>query len=442
LKKLSFLKQISWLFSGQMASILLGILSVIIVSRALGPEGRGILSICLLLSTSLITFTEFGSGQAITRLTAAKKWKRADIYYSNFLVGIIRVILMLVIAAAILLFFKEFFFSGVPINLLILVLFDLIPVAALSYLLPYIFGLGRTAAYSIFLALTPCSIIILAVLYFIQYDITVKDILLLQIIWSFLIALVVLVYLKLKVKLGVKKFDIRYLKEAFIFGSGSFISNILIFTNSRLIFLVINTFLGLYAVGIYSLSFALAEKFYIISDAIGSALFVRASEKGLMKSELDFSAQVFRLNIILISILVLVFINIADYLIPFLLGKEFYDSIVLVKLLSFAFIFQCGWRVLWQILNGHGRSWVTARINVIITVSNIVLICILLPLWGLLGMAYAFVGASFLGMLLGANELKKLSQEKSFFSIILFSKEDFSLLFYAVNKIYRNLISS
>jgi hypothetical protein len=57
-------------------------------------------------------------------------------------------------------------------------------------------------------------------------------------------------------------------------------------------------------------------------------------------------------------------------------------------------------------------------------------------------MAYAFVGASFLGMLLGANELKKLSQEKSFFSIILFSKEDFSLLFYAVNKIYRNLISS
>ncbi len=61
---MSFIKNVGWIFSGQVLSLIIGIGSSIIIARGLGPTGTGELALLMLIPTTLFMLTNFGVSKA------------------------------------------------------------------------------------------------------------------------------------------------------------------------------------------------------------------------------------------------------------------------------------------------------------------------------------------------------------------------------------------
>ena len=71
------------MINGQALISVVALLNAMITARLLSPDGRGVVTLSLLLGASAFTLTDFGLGWVATRDLAAKKWSRGVIFTSQ-----------------------------------------------------------------------------------------------------------------------------------------------------------------------------------------------------------------------------------------------------------------------------------------------------------------------------------------------------------------------
>lgn len=382
-----FTRDVTSVVAAQVIIALVSVASAVIMARALGAEGRGQFTVALLLGSTLATFTDFGLGVAASRFSASKEWPARDIFASNIYAWIVQAIATFLIGLALVLTAKKWLFPGVGVDLLILGLLHVVPLAGASLVLPILVGLKQSAAYSKLLLISsvlPFTAILTGWMFF---GLTVASALSLQLVSTGVASW--LIYRKvIKAVEGMGEPTAKYLSTGLRFGVGLYISNIANFARTRLVLLMINGLLGPVAVGLYTIAQTASDRLYLLADAAGTVLMPRIAEDPKKNSRV-LTPMVFRMVMIVVTFISGLVAVVAEPLVKLLFTEAFLPAVPSMHLLLISGIFASGWRVISQDLNARSHTGKTAQVNAGACVSGLALSAVLIPHFGIEGAAGA-----------------------------------------------------
>jgi O-antigen/teichoic acid export membrane protein len=213
---------------------------------------------------------------------------------------------------------------------------------------------------------------------------------------SFIFSLVIqyilsMYFFKKRLKLSLKQgsFSVGYFKESLRYGYKAHFSNILSFINYRADIFLIGMFLNPQAVGIYGVAVGIAEKLWVVSQAISTVLFpkVASIDDDIEKNRL--TSYIAR-NILVFSLFTgLVFYLAGKFIIVLMYGKEYVESAYVLYFLLPGIIFFSVDRILSNDLAGRGMPQLNMYTSLFTVISNIVLNIILIPKYGIAGSAFS-----------------------------------------------------
>jgi len=413
--------------------LVLGILPSIFIARILGPEGKGLASLALILPVLIITFTNWGIPLATTYYTAKGDFSPSEILWNNLILSIVISVFSLVIGFIIIFFFSKILFPGVPVFYLSLALLT-IPFSLLSGNLSNIFlGLQRIKTLNYFNLLQSLLSIFLTVIFVVILRMGVVGVIESSILAG-LLFVSVLLYRLFRITGGaVVKLNRKYIKKATTYGLMGHISSLFSFLNYRVDIFFINLFLNPSAVGSYSIAVGFAEQLWLVSFAVNLVFFPRiAGEKNeIRRNELTPLLCRTILFISIIGAAILYFF--APSLIILLYSNKFFPAIQPLRILLVGIVTLTVWRILANDLAARGRPELNIYTNFIAVVVNIILNILWIPKVGISGAAWASV-VSYTTAAVGAVLIYRKISGNHFAKIIFPQLSDW--------KLYKNLIIS
>jgi len=419
-------------FVTRILQLALGIGSTIIIARVLGPQGRGIYSLAILLPSLIISFGNFGIGQASVFYVGKKKYSAEEILGNNITLSFLLGVAGFFIGLIIILFFSSFLFSGVAKVYLFLALF-LIPLGFfLSFVNNLLLGLQKIKEFNFIGILQSFIFLFLLSILLLVLGFGVKEVIAVYVISSF-IAVVVLFFLAKRIVGDFHfHFDKSYLKDAFRYGFKVYLGIIIQFLHYRVDIFLVNIFLNPIAVGFYSIAVGLAEQIWLVSQSAGTVLFPRVSSETDEKRLKEFTPVVCR-NVLLITLtgaILLFFLG--RLLILLFYTEKFSASVLPFQILLIGAVTMSGWKILANDLYGRGKPELNIYISLVSVVLNIILNILWIPKFGIAGAAWATSASYTFAFVAVVIVYSKISGNEMW-SIVLPQKADFLL--------YRNLIA-
>lgn len=450
---MNFVRDVSWVFGSRLINFVIGIGISVIVARNLGPAGKGILTLVLLIPTTIFCFTHLGIPQANVYFLNRKKKSLKSIIDANGPLLLVISIISISIYAVGVLVLRHNLLKQVHVNLLIVasffLLFLLFKAFFSSILQAYrwmkensLIGMLETGAHLLFL---------IVAIYLLH--LSIMGALLATVLSSLFGCFLLSCYVKklswqnsglnsntrvliAKKKLIDKK-QVNLTKNLLSFGRITYISGIFWFLILRIDMYMISYFRGVTDLGYYSLSVSLAEKLWLIPASIGTVLFPVIS--GMKHKEgSEFVAKTIRVTMWMMIVLGTISMILAKPFIVTLYSKNFSPSITPFRLLITGVIAFSIWNFLTDTFIGWGRPKVNVYLYGIVLVVNIIMNMYFIPQWGISGAAFSSLIAYILGTLISIFIFLRLSNLR--LSKLLFLKqEDLSFLFRKMFKINQKI---
>ncbi len=419
--------------STRIVNFLFGMVISIIIARILGPEGKGIYSLAILVPTLAITFSNLGIGPATIFYIGKEKYDLKKILGNNLIFSLIIGALALLIGFIIILLTKGLFFKDVPISLLMTALI-LIPFSlSFTLLNQIILGMQQILKYNILEFSKQFFFLILVVIVLLGFRLELLGALLSHIFAILLAAFFsgIVVY---KLVGGINyKLDKKYSKDLFFYGIKAHISNILSFLNYRADIFLISAFLNPAAVGYYALAVGIGEKLWLISTSASKVLFPRVASEKDSKRLKEFTPIVSR-NVLFFTLIGAVFAYLlSEWIIVLLYSEAFLESIRPFQILLIGIIAASISRVLSHDIAGRGKVILNTYMAALTVIVNISLNILFIPRWGINGAAWASVISYSIHLIVKLLIYSKISGNPVS-KIIFIQKDDL--------KLYKNLIFS
>jgi O-antigen/teichoic acid export membrane protein len=420
----SFVKDSLITLVRQFLGILIGLLTTIILARYLGPEGQGMYALIILLPTILVTFLNFGVGVSSVYFVGKKEFSINTVFKTNLYFGLGLSLVSFIIGSIVILIFPENFFNSIPSEDLFTVLL-IIPFMFLNQFLQAIFqGNQDFDSFNLILLFGQISLLLSSVFFLIFLDLHLLGSILSYIL-SQVITLSTIFYLTKK-RLGIaiknSKFSCEYLRKSILYGIKAYVSNVIAFLIYRIDIFLISFFVNPVGVGIYVLAVNIAERLWIISQAVATVLFPRISslvnddEKNEITSIVN--RNIFALSII--SGIVVYFIS--EPLIYLLFGIEYLDSSKVLKFLLPGIVLFTISRILSNDIAGRGKPEINTYISIFTALSNIIMNIMLIPVYGVNGAAIATSISYSLDAAIRIIYFKKLT--KQYYHYIIFIQKN------------------
>jgi O-antigen/teichoic acid export membrane protein len=434
----NFTKQTLTTFATRVLQLIFGIGISIILARVLGPEGKGIFSLAILLPLFLVAFTDFGVAPASVYYIGKKRYSPEEVFGVNIIFSILISILAILIGLIIVFFFGNKLFPGIATAYLLLAL-SLIPFKVfLVFVVNVLLGLQKIKKYNLVQLIQTLIYLFLIMIFLLGFHFGIGVAILMQVI-SFLIASIVLFFeMRKEVNIVQLRINKSLFKDFFSFGSRAYLSNILFFLHARIDMFMLNYFLNPAMVGFYSISVIIAEKLWLISQSAGVVIFPRISSETDARQLKKFTPLVAR-NVFAITLIGAggLFI-IAPWLITFFYSKQYLESIVPFQILLLGIIPVSLSQILKYDFSGRGKPILNTYLNGASLVLNITLNIIFIPKFKVVGAAMAtaisYTFASFLAIL-----IYKYVSGNRIRDIIFIKKSDlkYYLNFFKILKIYK-----
>lgn len=367
----------------------------VLIARAFGAEGKGVYSLVLLTGSMLLVVLNIGTGSALTYFTAGQKLEsRTLVGYAiitGTLLGVLGGIIFLV---AYQLFLSQNMLAGLQDEYVMWVAFVL-PFNLIGLFLGAILvGLQRILVFNALdLVRTVFLLGLLLISMFLGYGVSGA---ILAWIISCLAYFVVICAFTLH-QVGVQwKIHLPSTRPLVAYGTKSYLANIMTIFTYRLDSYLVNYFLGVSSVGIYSTSVATAEMVWNIPNAVSAALFPKISGLDQESGSL-LTARACRILILLTIPLTILLSLLGYFLIPPVFGPQFQASVLPFLLLLPGMIFVLISKILSANLSGRGTPQYSAYIAAIALSVTILLDMYLIPRYGVPGASMASSVAYFAG---------------------------------------------
>jgi len=376
-------------FTSGVLTLLLGLGTSVILARVLGPEGRGIYALAVLLPSLIVTFGNLGIGPATVYYVARGEFRREEILGNNVLlsagIGSIGVLAGLVVV----LFFREAIFPGVALGYLLLALL-LVPAQVFSSYVRYVllgaqrikeFNYVQIAHSILFLGFIALALLGL------RAGVTGAIV---AALLSWLLVDLLVFRFALRVSGGIDlKPNRAYIKQATTYGVQAHLANILGFLNYRVDMFLVNGFLGPAAVGLYAVGVGLVEKLWMISHAASTVLFPRVAAENEEQRRKEFTPLVARTVLWITALGALVLALVARWIVLLLYSEAFLPAVGALQALLVGIVALSAGRVLSNDIAGRGFPGLNIYSGLAAVATNIALNLLWIPRYGIVGAAWA-----------------------------------------------------
>lgn len=419
---MKFLKSTIFTFFTNILLLFTAVATTIITSRTLGTEGKGILAVSTnVLSFSLVIFG-LGFTAANVYFVGENKENTRKITFINIVVSGLSI---LVLIPLYFLNAKYSFgiFKGID-NLILIIVMISVPFLNLkTCLINVILGLQEIIEYNkINLIDKLLTLLMLAAAIFLNKSPV-------SVIISNSLAVVIILLLALskinKRSEGTYTFDMGIFKRMIGYGMKAQVGNLVQLLNYRVNIFIINYFLAIDQVGIYSNAVALGETLWQVSGSIATVIFPMTSGSKNKEELKYFINKVTRISFSLILIFSVILALISDKVIYILFGKDFMNaSKALLLLLPGISIFSIS-NILANYMAGIAKIQYNIYSSLISFVFTMIFNILLVPRLGINGAAIA-TSLSYVVFTVCAVCFYKHITKSKVRDIIIIKKEDIS----------------
>ncbi len=373
----------------QFLNLLFGLLSTILLARLLGPEGKGLYTLTILLPTLVVTFFNGGIGPSTVYHVAQARFPLDEVVINNMMLALMIGCAGALGGGGLIYFWGGKFFPDVPQKYLWMALL-LIPTGLLFTYLQAIFqGLQRFFEFNL-VSLLYASLFLAFV--FIALWVLEKGVLgavVAGISAWFLTDAVLFVMLKKRIGITSLRLNKPYLKRVLEYGIQFHLGNIVGFLNYKADLFLINVFLNPAAVGFYSVSVALVEKLWLVSQAASAVLFPGiAAEKG-EKARNKITPFVARSIFWLSLVSALILLCLSRWVVTFLYSPTYLSSVYPLQILLPGIVALNVGRILANDIAGRGYPILNTYLGIAAFTINVALNVLWIPEHGIAGAALA-----------------------------------------------------
>lgn len=420
----SFLKDISGVFAGNILALVFSFSIDIVLSRQLGPEGRGLYTAILVVPMIISSFVMLG----IRRSAVFHLGK--GVYDDNRTVsGVISLLILTSIAAVVasglaLLITQP---DGITPAMGLLALLSIPVKLALIYSGGIYIGKEnfRRSNLQVWLPLLYNFLGIILFVVFIKWWVT--GALLAMLLSNVLVASVSLSYLYKNFAIRIrwdKEVVISLMKVGVVYA----IAVVVMQLNYRIDIILLQKLSSMREVGYYSLGVAISDKLWQLPSAMGLVVMSRtanATDLQVLNRDVARLVRVAFIVVLVVSVLLWV---VAPVIIPLLFGAKFAPSVHIVRLMLPGIIMFVVVRILSGRFAGSGEPLLLIGLFVPTLIVNIILNLFWIPRYGGLGAAMATNVSYSLGAV-GMLVMFSIRMHIPFLQIIMPLKSDFAFVF-------------
>lgn len=397
----TFTKNTTITLTARIITLILGITISVIIARLLGPAGKGIYTLSILLPSLIVTFTNLGVGPATVYYIGRQKYSLSEIFGNNVIVSLVLSVFSIIIGLVIIFFFKEPVFSGISRRYLLLTL-ALIPINLFfSYTNAILLGLQKIKEYNVVSVVQTSSFLGLIVIAIWWRRSGIEGAILAGIVANLLVDLLLFFWVKRFTQGIIFQINKSYIKNSFLYGIKAHLSNVLSFLHLRLDVFLISAFINPLAVGYYSIAVGIAEKLWLISQSASTVLFPKVASEKDEKRRKEFTPLVSHMTIFVTALGALVTFFLSRWLVIFFFSKAYLPAVRPLHILLLGAVAVSGGRVLGNDFAGRGRPMLNTYLNTISVVINLGLNLLWIPRFGIIGAAWATT-VSYIAALIGA----------------------------------------
>lgn len=382
-----FLRKIAVLFVTRILVSGIGVLAGALITRFLGPEGRGILAVATTVTGVVAQFGNFGLHSFSVYRVAKDKLVLPALLMNGILISVVwgsAALLVLYIAQRI----GALDLPFPPFTLLL-------SLVAASVSLIYLFsgsllvGVMDIHAYSTIELATRILSIALSFLLVIMGMATVDILLMAGLGTAILTCLLFTFRLNSHVSLKGAKLNFDLFRDGFSYGLKAYVAALFAFLVIRVDLLMVEHLLGITEAGYYSVAVSMADWVYMLPVAIGTVLFPKLSA---FDSD-SLRWQMTRRTAIAVSIMISIGAGLVAFLSPWIVellyGSEFAQVAPAVSWLMPAIIFLSINTVFMNYFASIGMPWIAVYSPGVALLVNVVLNLLLLPQMGIVGASLA-----------------------------------------------------
>ena len=419
----SFARDITGVLGSNVFAVLIGFLIDVVLSRKLGPSGRGLYASVLVIPLLVVSFTMMGVRRSAV-YHIGKKLYSDDRTVS----GIIQVLWMTSLLAMLVSGLSFLYFKPVGLTLpLVLLAVASIPVRlVLSYASGIYLGKEQFKRSNL-LNWLPLFLNLLGVLLFVAViHWSVTGALLALLLSNLLVAMISLKQIFSEYRISFQP-DREVILSLVRLGVVYAIALLIMQLNYKVDILLLQKLSTIDQVGYYSLGVAISDKLWQLPTAMGVVVLSRTANV-LDEAQLNLSvSRLLRVSFILVLAAAVVLWFIIPYLLPLVFGGKFIPSVAVVRAMLPGIVIFVLPRILNSRFAGVGQPWVLIAIFVPALLVNILLNLVWIPLYGGVGAAWA----SNVSYAIGAVTLLivySLRMHVPFGEIFRFRKNDFDLV--------------
>lgn len=308
---------VAFIFSGEFITLILGVAITIVLARALGPTGRGVVAVAFNFTMILVQFGSFGLGEANLFFVARDKSKVPHIITNSIFVAVALGTVLVVLGILIKVWFPEVV-AGVGWVELLVALGSLPGLLLILYLQIIFVGQKRVGTFSIISVVQSIiSLTGLIIGFKVFHMHEVGALVMMGVSGYFGAGLSLALLLKDSYLMG--KPDRTLAIEMFKYGFRTYAAATLAFLVIRSDIILVNAYLGAAKTGVYSVVAALAQGMYMLPRAAAINIFPRIASG----EDYKLTAAVYRPISVLYGILCLITIPLVGPGINLLFGAEF-----------------------------------------------------------------------------------------------------------------------
>ncbi len=384
-----FFRNVTATFSTMVLTLVLSFATSIIVARILGPEKKGILTLVLLLPNMMVLFLNGGINVSNTYFAGSRRFDVKRLFESTITFAIISTALAVILA---IIFIpgglEKILLPGVP-QWAILVALVIFPFALLSTLLSGLLqGLEKIVELNRIQAIQAGISFLLTCLMVVFFHLGLLGALIAAILASTSGTVGFAFLLKGNWTRFIPSWHSDVIKASLSFGLRGYIANILQFFNYRLDVLIVNIFLGPAAVGIYAVSYGIAELIWNLPDAVSFVFFPRIVSDQRQKRK-STTLQILAITVAITLIGALFLAIIGRFLISFLYTDIFKGAYFPLLALLPGVVLLGAAKVLTAEILGRGYPQYNSILSGVGLVMTVIGDLILIPGYGILGAAIA-----------------------------------------------------
>ena len=358
-------------------SLIFTFLIGVIISRVYGANGKGEITLLLLIPTLISVYASFSIGEGFLYFIGKNKISKTK--FDELLIKTIVYFLPILIIIYLLTYFfiNRYTYYFLPQLFLIIALFY-------STILKFsIRGVLNFSKYNIAQIVEPLFIIVfLIALVYLKIDIKI-------LLWAYAISYTLLnfyLYYFIKKKLKEEQNNITF-KTIFNYSYKVHFFRILNFTEAKFDILIIGYFLAISEVGIYSIAVSITLIFQSIIQTSISTVLLPTLVKSKYDEQISVTQNYFKLSLSLAFLFLVFLIIIGKFFILKVYGEEFSTAYLPMIILLIGALIKSPTACINSFFKSTGKPEELYKTSIYSVIINIILCYILIPIYGIVGAA-------------------------------------------------------